>query len=199
MDHLFPKLCLNTRRGQLAWHSDPAIVSLMTHSHQAPLEILDKVGSRDILNFISSGKRFGVFLMVPSDPWLPGGNSLLLVGCGVGGPPWCFPGSHEPPDKGAPEAGRVSFFSVLQCPGGAQGIHGTPREGRIGSAKPAPGWGEDKADSGLGQRWGVKKGGKEGSGGGAVGQRGGYSKALSHVPGVLAFSSEPYVTCIPPT
>lgn len=33
-DHLFPKLCLNIHRAQLAWPSEPAIVFLVTHSHQ---------------------------------------------------------------------------------------------------------------------------------------------------------------------
>lgn len=52
LDRLFPKLCLNIHRAQLAWHSEAAIVSLVTHLHQTPLEILDKVGSRDICSFI---------------------------------------------------------------------------------------------------------------------------------------------------
>ena len=47
----FPQT-LNIQRAQLAWHSEAAIVSLVTHLPQTPLEILDKVGSRDICSFI---------------------------------------------------------------------------------------------------------------------------------------------------
>lgn len=120
LDHLFPKLCLTIPPAQLAWHSEPAIVSLVTHSHHTALEILDVVGSRDIFSFISNGKTFGVCLMVPSNPWLPGGNCLPPAGAGAGGIPHSLLCSQEPTDQEFPRAGRVSLISVSQHPGGAQ-------------------------------------------------------------------------------
>ena len=87
LDRLFPRLCFNIHRAQLAWHSEAAIVSVVTHLHQTPLEILDKVGSRDIYSFIPVVKHF----MVPSNLWLPSGKGLLLAGHGADSTP------HSPP------------------------------------------------------------------------------------------------------
>lgn len=98
-----PPALLEYPRAQLAWHLEPAIVSVVTHSHQTPLEILDKVGSRDIFNFISSGKTFGVCLMAPSKPWLPWGQ---LPSAGGAWGEWHS--SFPPQSPGHPPTGQES-------------------------------------------------------------------------------------------
>lgn len=72
LDRLFPKLSSTIHRAQLAWPSEPAIVSLVTHLRQTPLEILDKVGSRDRFNFIPVAKHL-VFVS-----WFPQAPSSLV-------------------------------------------------------------------------------------------------------------------------
>lgn len=131
-------------------------MSVVTHSHQTPLEILDEVGSRDIFNFISSGKTFGVCLMVPSNPWFPWGQ----LPCAGG--PWGEQHSPLPPQapghpqaRSPPEGWRgPSTQEVLS--------NGTLTEKRPGPAKCAPGavpvlsWilQEGQSRHGLRQKWG---------------------------------------------
>lgn len=83
-------------------------MSVVSHSHQTPLEILDKVGSRDIFNFISSGKTLGVCLMVLSNPWLPWGQQPSAGGV-WGRPHSSFPPQapgHPPTCQESPEGWR---------------------------------------------------------------------------------------------
>lgn len=103
LGHLSPGLCLH--RAQLGWHSGPAIVFLVTHSHQTLLEILDKVGSRDIFSFIPAVKYL-LFVSCLLRALALGGNCLSLAPS----PPW-LPWTHRP---GVPGADGVPFISVSQ-------------------------------------------------------------------------------------
>lgn len=72
LDHLLPKFCLHILQAQLVWHSEAAIVSLVTHSHQTSLELLEKMGSRDIFSFIPVVKHFvfiSWFAHIPGSWW----------------------------------------------------------------------------------------------------------------------------------
>lgn len=73
-------------------------MSLVTHLHQTPLEILDKVGSRDIFNFIPVVKHLVLVSWFPQIP----GSPVETVFCwpGVGWIARCipFPDSLTTPD-----------------------------------------------------------------------------------------------------